>query len=153
MNLPKLSIERPVFISSAFALLLILGAVSYNALGVDQFPDVNFPFVAVMTTYKGAGPEEVEDLVTRPIEEELSSLEGVKKITSNNIEGASIVVVQFTLETDTNEAERHVKDKIDLVRSKLPDEVDLPGHPQIRPIRRAHRHPRVPFEAPGETGV
>jgi len=126
MNLPKFSIEHPVFISSALALLLILGAVSYNALGVDQYPDVNLPYVAVMTTYKGAGPEEIEDLVTRPIEEELSSLEGVKKIISNNLEGSSVVVVQFTMETDTNEAERHVKDKVDLVRSKLPDEIDLP---------------------------
>lgn len=126
MNIPKLSIERPVFISSLLALIIIMGAVCYNMLGVDQFPDVNIPVVAVISTYKGAGPEEIEDLVTRPIEEELSSLEGVKKIISNNIEGTSIVVVQFILGTDVSEAERHVKDKVDLVRSKLPDEVDLP---------------------------
>ncbi len=126
MNLPKLSIERPVFISCILSLILIAGVVCYNALGVDQYPDMNNPVVAVITTYSGAGPEEIEDSVTRPIEEELSSLAGVDKITSNNYEGYSIVTVKFTLDTDANDAERHVKDKVDLVRSKLPDDVDLP---------------------------
>jgi hydrophobic/amphiphilic exporter-1 (mainly G- bacteria), HAE1 family len=126
MNIPKISIERPVFVSSILALILILGVVAYSSLGVDQFPDINSPVVSVITTYSGAGPEEIEDLLTRPIEEELSSLAGVKKITSNSIEGSSVVTVEFTLDTDADIAERHVRDRMDLVRSKLPDEVELP---------------------------
>ncbi len=126
MNLPKLSIERPVFVSSILVLILILGLVSYRKLGVEQFPDINYPVISVTTTYRGVGPEEIEDLVTKPLEEELSGLAGIKKITSNSVEGTSQVVVEFTLETDTDWAERHVQDKVNQARSKLPTDADLP---------------------------
>ena len=126
MNLPKISIERPVFISCVLSLILILGVVAYNYLGVDQYPDVNMPTVTVTTKYEGAGPEEIETLITRPMEEELAALEAVKKITSKSIEGSSVITVEFQNSVDANTAERRVKDKADIVKPNLPDDAKEP---------------------------
>ena len=68
MNIAKLSIERPIFISSIVILIIFTGWFALNRLGVDLFPDVNIPVVSVATVYRGAGPEEVETLISRPIE-------------------------------------------------------------------------------------
>ncbi len=126
MNLPKLSIERPVFASCILGLVLLLGVVSFRTLGLDQFPDVNFPYVFVQTNYDGAGPEEIETLVTRPLEEALGAVEGVKNINSTNQEGSSLIFIEFTLDTDVREAEIHVKDKVDYVKPFLPKDIDTP---------------------------
>src|SRR5258708_5729536 len=98
VNLPKLAIERPVFVSCIVILLMVLGYLAYRSLGVDLFPDVSFPFISVTTGYKGAAPQEIETQISKPIEEQFSTLEGVKKVYSVNQEGFSVVTVQFTLE-------------------------------------------------------
>ncbi len=126
MNLPKLAISRPVFINCIVIMIMVLGVISYRSLGVDQFPDVNFPFVMVMTEYPGAGPEEIETQVTKPFEDELSTLQGVKNVTSTSQEGNSMVMVEFTLETPSNEAEQRVRDKVSYVKPKLPQEAKEP---------------------------
>ena len=126
MNLPELSIKRPVFVTSLVTLILVLGIMAYNSLGVDLFHDVSFPYVTVNTPYPGAAPQEVEIQVSKPLEEELSSLEGVKKVTSTNLEGYSVVVCQFTLETDSKVAEQRVRDRVAYVRANLPKDVDEP---------------------------
>jgi HAE1 family hydrophobic/amphiphilic exporter-1 len=98
MNLADLSIKRPVFISCMFLLMLVVGALSFGKLGVDLFPNVTFPVIGVTTTYPGAGPLEIETLVSKPIEDSLSGLAGIKSLKSINKEGFSQVIIEFTLE-------------------------------------------------------
>jgi HAE1 family hydrophobic/amphiphilic exporter-1 len=133
MNLPKLAIDRPVFVSCVVILLMVLGFMAYRSLGVDLFPDVSFPFVSVTTNYKGAAPEEIETQISKPIEEQISTLEGVKKVYSVNQEGFSIVTVQFTLETDSKDAEQRVRDKMSFVRPQLPKDIEEPVIQRLDP--------------------
>ncbi len=133
MNLPKLSIDRPVFITSILLVIMVLGVFSFSKLPVDLFPDISFPIVTVSTPYPGAGPKEVETLVSKPLEEELGTIAGVKTIRSANREGISVVVAEFTLETDVKYAEQQVRDKVSSARRKLPDDVDEPVIRRIDP--------------------
>jgi len=123
MNLAELSIKRPVFVTCLVILSLAAGLISMSKLGVDQFPDVTFPIVVVATPYPGAGPTEVETLVTKPIEDELSSISGIKRLTSENREGFSVVIAEFYLEVDVKYAEQQVRDHVGSVKSKLPTDV------------------------------
>lgn len=79
MNLPKLAIDRPVFMSCVVILILVLGILAYSIMPVDLFPDVSFPFVIVTTPYQGASPEEIETQISKPLEDEFSTIQGVKK--------------------------------------------------------------------------
>lgn len=133
MNLPKLAIDRPVFITCVVILIMVLGYMASQALGVDLFPDVSFPFVSVTTPYKGAAPEEIETQISKPMEEQFSTLEGVKKVYSVNQEGFSVVTVQFTLETDSKDAEQRVRDRLSFVRPRLPKDIDEPVIQRLDP--------------------
>src|SRR5271157_4729386 len=126
MNLPKLAIDRPVFMSCVVILIMVLGIMGYLSLGVDMFPDVSFPFVFVTTPYQGASPEEIETQISKPLEDELSTLPGVKEVNSTNQEGYSSVWIQFTLETDAKDAEQQVRDHVAFVRPNLPKGIDEP---------------------------
>lgn len=112
--------------SCVVIMILILGIMAYNTLGVDLFPDVSFPFVFVTTPYQGASPEEIETQISKPLEEEFSSIQGVKKVTSTNQEGFSVVMVQFNLEVDAKDAEQQVRDHLSFVRPTLPKDIDEP---------------------------
>ena len=124
MNLANLSIKRPVFISCAFFLMLIVGVLSFQKLGVDLFPNVTFPVIGVTTTYPGAGPLEIETLISKPIEDSLSGLSGIKSLKSINKESISQVIIEFTLETDLQYAEQQVRDRLTTARAKLPEDAD-----------------------------
>ncbi len=133
MNLPKLAIERPVFVTCLVILIIVMGLMAYRSLGVDLFPDVSFPFISVTTPYKGAAPEEIETQISKPMEEQFSTLEGVKKVYSINQEGYSIVTIQFTLETDSKDAEQRVRDRLSFVRPQLPKDIDEPVVQRLDP--------------------
>jgi hydrophobic/amphiphilic exporter-1 (mainly G- bacteria), HAE1 family len=124
MSLANLSIKRPIFITSLVLLILIAGGYSLSKLPVDLFPEVNFPIVTVTTVYPGAGPEEIETLVSKPIEDQLVTISGVKRVTSTNVEGVSSVMAQFYLETDIKYAEQQVRDRVASVRGQLPDDAE-----------------------------
>ncbi len=126
MNLARLSIQRPIFISSIVILMLVTGFIALSRLGVDLFPSVTFPVVSITTPYPGAGPEEVENLISRPLEDELSGLSGMKRITSRNQEGVSIVIAEFSLETDVKYAEQQVRDRVARAKVNFPLDVDDP---------------------------
>lgn len=126
MNLALFSIKRPIFISSIITLIIFTGWISLSRLGVDLFPDVNIPVVTVNTVYRGAGPEEIETLISKPIEEELSSISGLKKLTSRNQEGFSLVVAEFHLSTDIKDAEQQVRNKVARTRRLLPSDIEEP---------------------------
>ncbi|MCC7440953.1 MAG: efflux RND transporter permease subunit, partial [Bdellovibrionales bacterium] len=133
MNLPELSIKRPIFVSCIVVLTLVLGYMSLRKLPVDLFPDVTFPVVTVNTPYPGAGPAEVETLVSKVIEEEMSTLPGIKTLRSINRESLSVVVAEFTLETDVKYAEQQTRDRVASSRLKLPDDIDEPTIRRIDP--------------------
>lgn len=126
MNLPALSIKRPIFISCIVALMLILGVICLKKMPVDLFPDVTFPIVAVQVTYPGASPMDVEKQVSKPIEDELGSLSGLKNMTSNNLDSVAVLILEFRLGTDVKEAEQQVRNRIGNIRRDLPNDIYEP---------------------------
>jgi hydrophobic/amphiphilic exporter-1 (mainly G- bacteria), HAE1 family len=124
MDIVLTAIKRPIFITCIFILILAIGYLSLKKLPVDLFPDVTFPVVVVNTPYKGSAPSEVEQLVSKVIEDELSSLGGVKTIRSVNKEGLSTVVAEFVLGTDIKNAEQQVRDRVANAKRKLPIDID-----------------------------
>ena len=126
MSLSELSIKRPVFIGCLFILILTVGYISLSSLKVDLFPNITFPVVSVTTPYPGAAPKEVETEVSKIMEDELGSLSGLENLYSMNKEGVSIIIAEFTLETDIKYAQQQVRDKLSSIRSKLPDDIKEP---------------------------
>ncbi|WP_374031028.1 efflux RND transporter permease subunit [Bdellovibrio bacteriovorus] len=126
MSLPKLSISRPIFITCVTIAMVVVGWASFKSMSVDLYPDVSIPVVTVQTVYAGAGPAEIETLVSRPIEEEVSTISGIKRLTSKSLEGVSQVIVEFNSEVDVKHAEQEVRDKVNLAKAKLPDDVEDP---------------------------
>ncbi len=126
MNLAALFVRRPVFATMVVAFLLVMGLFSYQKLGVDLFPNVDLPVVAITTTLRGASPEEMEAQVTKPIEEAVNTASGIDELRSVTYEGISMVVVTFVLERPTAEAVQDVRDKVAAIMKKLPDGTDPP---------------------------
>lgn len=133
MDLSELSIRRPIFLTCIVILSLVVGLGAMSRMGVDLFPDITFPVVTVQTPYLGAGPAEVETLVSKPLEDELSTLSGIKRLSSQNREGISVVIAEFTLETDVKYAEQQVRDRVGSTRRKLPTDIDEPVIRRIDP--------------------
>ncbi|MCC6651369.1 MAG: efflux RND transporter permease subunit, partial [Candidatus Eisenbacteria bacterium] len=126
MFLSDLSIKRPVLATMIVLALVVLGLFSYRRLNVDQVPDVEFPFAVVTTTYPGASPEAVEREVTKKIEREVNSIEGVKKVFSYSNEGFSQIFIEFRLKTKTMDALADVRAKVDGIRGELPRDIEPP---------------------------
>lgn len=126
MRLTELAIKRPAFITMVFVALAVLGLYSYNQMGVDLLPKMDWPIVSVVTVYPGAGPKEVENDVTKPLEDALSTLNNIDNIRSYSLENVSVVSVQFTFSTDVNAATNDVQRNVDMIRSKLPREIEAP---------------------------
>ncbi len=133
MSLAELSVKRPIFITCIALIVIVLGTMSFLRLGVDLFPNVTFPVVVVTTPYPGAGVSEVENLVSRIVEEEMSTISGVKNLTSVNKEGVSTVVAEFTLETDVKYAEQQVRDRVSNAKPRLPDDIKEPVIQRVDP--------------------
>ncbi|TXD35800.1 efflux RND transporter permease subunit [Lujinxingia vulgaris] len=126
MNLPKFAVGRPVMTTMVFLGLMILGAVSFTRLQVDLLPEIDFPSISVMTTYEGAGPEEIETLITRPIEEAIGTVEGIDSIESFSAEGRSRVALRFVWGTNLDTALNDVRATIERVKAGLPEDADDP---------------------------
>jgi HAE1 family hydrophobic/amphiphilic exporter-1 len=126
MFLSNLSIKYPVFATMMMAALAVVGIASYSQLKVDFFPKVEIPVVTVTTIYPGAGPETVEREVTKKIEEEINTVEGVNHIESISQEGVSNIVVQFEIEVSAVTASQDVRGKIAAIRGDLPREIEEP---------------------------
>jgi hydrophobic/amphiphilic exporter-1 (mainly G- bacteria), HAE1 family len=124
--LPRLAVERPVLTTMMVVTLLVLGLFSYTRLRVDLFPDVEFPIVTVATTYPGAGPEEIETQVTDRIEEAVASLANIESMSSISQENASIVIIEFDIGVDAEQAAIDVRERVESVRGLLPTDVETP---------------------------
>jgi HAE1 family hydrophobic/amphiphilic exporter-1 len=133
MWLADTSIKRPVFATMFIMALVVLGIVSYPDIGVDLYPKIDFPIINVTTKLKGASPEIMDIDVTDKIEETINTINGVKTITSQSVEGASIVTVEFILERDIDLAVQDVREKISVIRSKLPTDIDEPIIEKVDP--------------------
>lgn len=137
MRIAELSIKRPVFITCLVILLLAVGYISLKKIPVNLFPDVTFPVVVVQTTYPGAGPEEVEKQISKILEEQISNIPGLKKLSSQNGNAISSVVAEFTNETDIKYAEQQVRDRVANAKPRLPREIDDPTIRTMDPADQA----------------
>lgn len=126
MSLADLSIKRPIFIVCLVAVMIIVGLMSMAKLPIDLNPNVNIPVIVVISNYPGVAPSEMETLVTKPLEDQISTIAGIKKLTSKSAEGTSSIVIEFTLETDIKYAEQQVRDKVSQVKPLLPTDVKDP---------------------------
>ncbi|HPR89091.1 MAG TPA: efflux RND transporter permease subunit, partial [bacterium] len=133
MKLADVSIERPVFATMMILALLVLGLFSYMKLNIDQFPDVDFPYVTATTVLAGAGPEQIETDVTKKIEDAVNTIGGLEHIQSISQENVSIVIIQFKLEVDGKQAAQEVREKIAAIRADLPDDIEDPVIQRLDP--------------------
>src|SRR5206468_4380718 len=118
--------QRPVLATVMSLAILLFGFISFTRLPVREYPDVESPIVSVTTIYRGASPQTVETEVTDVIEEQLSTIEGVKLITSSSREQGSVITVEFNLTRKVDEAANDVRDRISRIRGQLPPTVDDP---------------------------
>jgi len=126
MKLAQLSVNRPVTTLMIFVTMVVLGLVSMSMLGLDLMPELEIPAVSVITGYQGAGPEEVETLITEPMEDTLSTISGVDEVISVSKEGISAVTLRFEWGEKIDESINDVREKIDLIRDRLPEEAENP---------------------------
>jgi hydrophobe/amphiphile efflux-1 (HAE1) family protein len=113
-------IERPVATTLLMVAILLAGVLGYRRLGTDLYPDVSFPFVTISTPYPGASPEDIEETVTRPIEDAVSSIPGIKSVFSWSREDVSMVFIEFQLSVPLGEAVQNVRDKVGVAQGQLP---------------------------------
>jgi HAE1 family hydrophobic/amphiphilic exporter-1 len=126
MSIPRIAIHRPVTMFMICAVIVLLGGISLLRLPVDLMPDVGFPTITVRVTYTGVGPLEMEELVTRPIEQAVSAVAGLEQLNSTSSEGSSMVRLNFAWGTNLNAAADDVRSRIDRIRARLPEEADAP---------------------------
>jgi HAE1 family hydrophobic/amphiphilic exporter-1 len=107
-------------------IIMVLGFVALSRIGIDFFPDLQFPEVSILTTYPGAASHEMETIVTRPLEEAVSAVEGIKKLKSRSQEGISIIQVEFMWGTDLAAAAQDIRNMMEQPFDMMPDEVDRP---------------------------
>jgi hydrophobic/amphiphilic exporter-1 (mainly G- bacteria), HAE1 family len=138
MKLSVLAVRKAVTFSMIFLITIGFGIFSFTQLKTALFPDIKFPVVVVLTTYTGVAPEDMETLVSRPIEEVVGSVENVTRVTSTSGMGSSAVIIEFDWGTDMDMAEFHVRRNLDLVRGFLPADADDPitftFDPSLQPI-------------------
>src|SRR5690606_33666599 len=127
MQIVKTSIKRPTMVVVIFTILLALGAFSYTKLNYELIPKITRPVVSVTTIYPGASPYEVENSVTKEIEDAVSSMEGIKKITSNSMESVSSVVIELEQSMDVDISLQEAQRKINSMINDLPEDVETPS--------------------------
>jgi multidrug efflux pump len=126
MKLSDLSIRRPVLASMLSLALVLFGVIGYTELAVREFPDVDPPIVSVSTALPGANPQVVESAVTDILEEELSTVEGLRTLTSSSAEGFSNITLEFNLDRDVEASAQDTRDKVARIRGRLPEDVEEP---------------------------
>lgn len=126
MKIPEFSVNRKVTTAMLAMILVVLGLIAFTRLGLDFFPDIEFPTVSVITVYRGASSEDIENTITKPLEGIVSSVNRVKKVNSMTTEGASVIMIEFEWGTNLDFAAQDVRDQIGLYRNFLPEEATDP---------------------------
>ncbi|MBZ4667738.1 MAG: acriflavin resistance protein [Defluviitaleaceae bacterium] len=133
MKLSKVSIQRPVTTVMVVFIVILLGIISMGKLPVDLLPSIEYPYALVMTSYNGAGPQEIESLITKPLESVVGTVSNVKNITSTSSNGSSMIFVEFNDGTDMDVATLNMREKIDLIKGMLPEDADDPMVMEVSP--------------------
>ncbi len=123
MNITELSIKRPAFITSIMLTIIAVGWISLRNMSVDLYPDIDIPTIFISTTYQGASPAEIETLVSKPLEEKIATVSGIKRMSSRNMKNTSHIVVTLFQGVDIKYAEQQIRDKINQTRSELPEDI------------------------------
>ncbi len=126
MYIADISIRKPVMTVMLIGGLMLLGFVSIDRLGVDLFPNVEFPYIGVRTVLEGASPGTIETEVTNPMEEELNAIAGIESLTSVSTDSVSLVMVEFNLDSDPDVKAQEVRNKVDLAISNIPTDAHAP---------------------------
>ncbi len=126
MFLAKVSINRPVMTTMGIMVFLIFGLLAYFTLNLNLQPDVEIPYVTISTVYPGAGPKEIEVLISKKIEEAVSTISQIERVESYSLDGLSIVIIEFKMKKNVNIANQEVKDKVDEIINDLPEDAELP---------------------------
>jgi multidrug efflux pump subunit AcrB len=150
-KLSSWAIDNKTSIYILTIILSIIGIMSYLGLPKEQFPEVKFPSILVTTVYPGTSPKDMETLVTKPIEKQVKSIVGIKKITSNSVQDFSLINVEFNTDQDVDKALQRVKDAVDKAKNDLPN--NLPDDPQVididvsqMPIMNVHVYGDYPLD-------
>ncbi len=126
MNIPKLAVARPTFITCLVLLIFFAGLVSQRKLPVSLFPETDVPFISISTIYPGAGPKEIELSISKYLEDELSTVEGLKKVSAISQDSLSLVWVEFRTGMNLDAVEQRVRDRVSLARNRFPREAEAP---------------------------
>lgn len=126
MLLTKFSLRRQITLLMIYGVILFFSFFSFSQLKIDFFPDITFPFAGVITSYSGVGPEDIENLITRPIEEAVSSVKNIEKVTSQSFKGASTVFLEFKYGTNMDKAENDIRKNLEFIQDYLPKDATKP---------------------------
>lgn len=118
-KLIETSIKRPVGVIMIILAIIALGFISFRNLSVDLFPEIDLPIAVVATSYDGAAPQEVEELVTKPIESSVSTIEGIEQVQAQSQPGSSLVMMMFSMDTNLDNALLNVRESVDQVSGFL----------------------------------
>ena len=127
MGLTKLVLKRPVSVVIMILVIILYGISSIMDMEQELTPEMNMPMLVVMTQYSGASPEDVDELVTTVIEDNLSTLDGVESVTSTSSEGSSTVMLEYSYGTDMDQASQDVSKKLNTISSRLPEACETPN--------------------------
>lgn len=128
MKLSDTALKRPVTTVMVILLLVLLGGIAFTRINLDMYPEMTYPGAAIIMEYEGVGPEEIENMVTKPLEGAVSTVTNIESVDSTSSTGQSVIVAQFNWGTDMDVAVMDMREKIDLFRDMLPDEA---GDPMI----------------------
>jgi len=138
MKISHMSVRRGVTVSMIYMIVVGFGLFSLGRLQLDLYPDISFPTVIVITNYTGASPEDIETLITRPLEGQVASVKDVDEITSESKQGISLINVKFDWGKDMEQAETDVRRSLEMVKGYLPDDADDPivfaFDPSLQPV-------------------
>src|SRR5579859_6825327 len=131
--LAELCVKRPIFASVLILILSVIGIAGYMQLGVDRFPNVDFPIVVIVTNEPGASPEDIETEVTDKIEEAVNTISGIDELRSITTEGVSQVIVTFVIDKDVDVGAQEVRDRLNTVLRDLPKDIGQPVVQKLDP--------------------
>ena len=122
----RFSVKKPVTITMMILIVIVLGVVSFSKLHIDLLPQMDLPYVMVQTSYQGAGPEEIENIISKPLEQTLSTVENIEAVISISNEGSSLLLMQFAFNTDMDEIMLQIRERVDMIKGFLPDGTSSP---------------------------
>ena len=126
MSLSQLSIKRPVLSTVMMLIILLLGIIGYNYLGVREYPNVDFPIITVQVQYPGANADVIENQITEPLEQNINGIPGIRSLFSSSSQGSCRITIEFELSVDMETAANDVRDKVSRAQRFLPRDCDPP---------------------------